>query len=158
MCPRQLQALSCCISSTMSYAGSHTVSVMGVSGHLPGLCPPHSSVLLPFPDGGFIQSTNWPLCPCGSAAFAESLAPEACKIPSFATVSLASRSHRPRFVKLEGPARRHLPTRWYHLCPSVTFSGRFWEVPGAGDSSLCFSTNISFLWGFLPHVNSVSLV
>lgn len=108
-----------CISSTVSCAGSHTASLMVGSELLSGLCPPHRLMLLPFPEGGFIQSTNWPLCLCGSAAFAESLLPEACKVPRFATLSFASRSHCPRVMKLEGPARRHLPPWSDHWVPGT---------------------------------------
>lgn len=133
-----------CISSTMTCAGSRTVHVMVVSEHRSGVCPPCSLMLLPFPEGGFARSSDWPLCLCGSTPFAECLVTEVCKIPGFATVSLASKRHRPRFVKLEGPARRHLPTWQDHLDSSDAALGRFFEVPSAGDPSLCFSTDISY--------------
>ena len=114
-----------------------------------GLCPPHTLMLSPFPGGGFIPSTTRPLCLCGSAAFAKSLVPEACEIPRSVTASLAARSHHPRFLKLEGPARRHLPTWQGHLGPSDTFLGRFLEVPDAGDSSqFQHRLTLPFLLGF----------
>lgn len=111
---------------------------------LSALCSPQSLIFLPFPEGSFVQSTTCPRRLCGSAAFAESLAPEACKIPRLATVSLDFRSHYARLLKLEGHTRRNLPIWKDHLGPPDTFSGRC-EV------FLClfqYKHVLSFLLGF----------
>lgn len=44
-------------------------------------------------------------------------------------MSFASRSHYPKFVKLEGLTRRHLPAWQDHLGHSDTFQGRFLRFP-----------------------------
>lgn len=115
------------------------------------LCPPQSWMVLPFPQGGFIHSTDCP-CLCGSAVFAQSLAPGVCAILRFMTVSLAYRSHHPTFAKLEGPTRQHLPGWWDNLSPSP-FLAR-WMFPMLDiPHSVSGHTYLTFLLGFILYLS-----